>query len=359
MFGGEIAMYSKYLQMDLLEIANFIKTMELSDRTVMVTGATGLIGSLIIKSVIQFNRKEKEKINVIGMARDVNKVQDLFQDEFCENQYIPYVRFIYQDISEPVPEDIECSYIIHTANSTSSHFFITNPVEVIESIYSGTKQILEYAKNHDVKGIVYLSSMEVFGTVCKAERLSEEDLGYLDIHNIRSCYSEGKRLAELLCKSYAEEYGLPVRVARLAQTFGAGISDEENRVFAQFARNAMNGDNIVLHTRGQSVGNYCYTSDTIKAILLLLKEGTDGEAYTVVNEDATMSIADMAQMVAGKFSGGKSTVVFDIQELNKYGYAPDTKMKLSAKKLNKLGWKATVDLEEMYKRMIFDIWEKR
>lgn len=159
-------------------------------------------------------------------------------------------------------------------------------------------------------------------------------------------------MAELLCKSYAMEYNVPVKIARLAQTFGAGVMKNENRVFAQFARSAIRGENIILHTSGTSMGNYCYTTDVIRAIILLLKKGENGDVYTVVNEETTRKIVDMAQMVANEFSDGKSKVVFDIPEGNEYGYAPDTQMRLSAEKIKKIGWEPEVPLKEMYRRMI-------
>lgn len=330
-----------YLEEDLKKIEEYIEKLDFSGTTVLVTGATGLIGSLCIKAL-----KKIRDVKVIGLARSAQKVELVFNDDKSTAD------FIYQDITEILPEKLCCDYIIHTANSTNSKFFITNPVEVIESIYMGTKRILEYGVQHSVRGIIYLSSMEVFGQVDSIDKVAEESLGYLDIQNIRSCYSEGKRLAELLCKSYAVEYNLPVKIARLAQTFGAGVLPGENRVFAQFARSAIKGEDIILHTTGQSIGNYCYTTDVIKALFLLLKNGENGDVYTVVNEDTTRKIADMAHMVASNFSGGRSKVVFDIPEGNRYGYAPETKLRLSAKKLEKLGWKPEVSLLEMYQRMI-------
>lgn len=348
-------MRSKELREDLEFLASYIETLNMGCSTVLVTGATGLIGSLIIKALIEYNKRHQSKIQAIGLVRNPEKVKAIYRDESGDGGEIAHVTFIYQDICKPIADDMKCDYIIHTANSTASKFFMTNPVEVIESIYTGTKQILDYSVSHKVKGIVYLSSMEVFGRIDSDERISEEQLGYLDIQNVRSCYSEGKRLAELLCKSYAVEYGLPVRVARLAQTFGAGVPKSENRVFAQFARSAMKGEDIVLHTKGQSVGNYCYTRDAIKAILLLLTVGENGDVYTVVNEETTRTIADMAKLVADRFSGGKSEVVFNIPEGNVFGYAPDTKMRLSSEKLRGLGWKPEVGVAEMYKRMIPDL----
>ena len=332
-----------YLEEDLQKLSAYIKEKNFENSRVLITGATGLIGSLCVKAFLKSG-----DIHVIGLARNSDKVKSMFPED-------KNLSFVYQDIISPLSDEIECDYIVHTANSTTSKYFMTNPVEVIESIYTGTKQVLNYALKHKVKGIVYLSSMEVFGEVHTEARLSEEQLGYLDIQNIRSCYSESKRLAELLCKSYAEEYGLPVCVARLAQTFGAGIPKSENRVFAQFARSSVMGRNIVLHTNGQSMGNYCYTTDVIKALILLLKEGKKGEAYTVVNEETTRTIKEVAQMVAENFSDGCSKVIFDIPENTRYGYAPATKMKLSSKKLRELGWKPEFSLKEMFERMIPDL----
>lgn len=348
-------MRSKYLQEDLKILADYLNMNGFAGSTLLVTGATGLLGSLCLKSVYEYNKRYAPIIQAIAFCRSSEKVKSVFEDELNSNGGVDNIQFVYQDICDPIPETLSCDYIIHTANSTTSKYFMTNPVEVIDSIYTGTKCVLDFALSKKVKGVVYLSSMEVFGRVDCSDRIGEDELGYLDIHNIRSCYSEGKRLAELICKAYAEEYGVPVRTARLSQTFGAGIPKTENRVFAQFARSAVKGGNIVMHTMGQSFGNYCYTRDTLKAIFLLLKNGGSGDSYTIVNEETTRSIAEMAQMVAEEFSKGMSKVVFDIPEGNEYGYAPDTKMQLSSKKMESLGWKPEVPLKEMYERMIPDL----
>lgn len=348
-------MKSKYLQEDMVVLADTIHELGFGGSTLLVTGATGLIGSLCVRAAVEHNRQYKEPVSVIAMVRSEEKAKRMFDDELSEAGAIPHVRYLIHDIMKPLPDALVCDYIIHTANSTSSKFFITNPVDVIESIYLGTKNVLSYAAQHPVSGVVYLSSMEVYGRVDTDVRVHEDDLGYLDIQNVRSCYSEGKRHAELLCKCYAVQHSVPVTVARLAQTFGAGIPATENRVFAQFARSAIQGENIVLHTKGLSVGNYCYTRDTVRALFLLLKRGERGESYNVVNEETTRTIADMAKMVAEKFSNGRSQVVFDIPEGNEYGYAPDTQLRLCADKIKALGWQAKVGLEEMYKRMIPDL----
>lgn len=339
------------LEKDLIDISEWIKKMEFGGAKILITGSTGLIGSLLIRAIGVYNSVYQDQITVFAMARNKEKVAKQFEKYLQKD----WLEFLYQDICDSIAIDNDVDYIIHTANSTNSKYFMTNPVEVIQSIYLGTRQVLEIAREKKIKGCVYLSSMEVFGQVYKEERSKENELGYIDIKNVRSCYSEGKRMAECMCKAYAEEYGVPVRIARLAQTFGPGIQLEDNRVFAQFARSIINQNDLVLHTEGNSLGNYCYTADAIKAILLLLKKGGYGEPYNVVNEDTTISIRDMAKMVVDKFSNGNSKVIFDIPLENKYGYAADTKLKLSGKKINSLGWIPQVGLEEAYRRMINDM----
>ena len=196
--------------------------------------------------------------------------------------------------------------------------------------------------------------MEMYGVPdAGLPKVQEKDLGYIDILNVRSSYSEGKRIAECLCASYCDEYGVPVKIARLAQTFGAGILQQDNRVYAQFARSVLNKRDIVLHTEGKSYGNYCYTTDAIRALILLLNKGENGQAYNVCNEETTTTIADMAKMVNQEFGDGSIKVIFDIPKDQKtYGYAPDVKMCLSSEKLRMLGWIPQYSLSQMYERMI-------
>lgn len=209
------------------------------------------------------------------------------------------------------------------------------------------------ARKKHVEAFVYVSSMEVYGVFSNLGRdVTEEDMGFIDPLSVRSNYPESKRLCENMCVAYYQEYAVPVRIARLAQTFGAGILPGENRVFAQFVRSVMNGNDIVLHTQGKSEGNYCYTTDAVRGLLVIALKGMDGEAYNVSNPQTHTTIADMARMVASEFGQGKCKVVFDIPETNEFGYAADTKMRLSSEKLQRPGWKPDVGLVEAYRRLL-------
>lgn len=318
--------------------------------SILVTGATGLIGSLLIKTLVFCNKYHDLNINIIGLARSKDKVNNCFGDLLKQEN----LTFIYNDINEKIETKLNIDYIIHTASVTASKTMVTYPVDTICTSFLGTKNILDLAVKKKSKGVVYLSSMEVYGVAdTSLEYVKEENLGYIDLSSIRSSYSESKRMCELLCLSYSMQYGVSVRIARLAQTFGAGISKEENRVFAQFARCAMNNKDIVLHTLGNSEGNYCYTRDVIKAILLLLYKGENGESYNISNEETHTTIVNMAKMVCEKFGNNNINVIFDIPENNLvYGYAPEVKMRLSSEKMRSLGWNPEVGLEEAYSRMI-------
>ena len=195
--------------------------------------------------------------------------------------------------------------------------------------------------------------MEMYGSFKNcSDDITEDKLGYIDPLKVRSNYPESKRLCENMCIAYHSEYGVSVKIARLAQTFGAGILSGENRIFAQFARSVVDKKDIVLHTLGQSEGNYCYISDAVLGVMAILLSGENGEAYNVVNPITHTTIADMAKMVCEKIAGGTIKVIFDIPESNQFGYAADTKLRLNSVKLQSIGWKPRIDLETAYRRMI-------
>lgn len=339
-----------YLAEDLNKLADSsLPFHEFYGKSIFITGATGLIGSFLVKTFLTMNSAKNAQIRIIVLVRNRQKLLDTL-GTYATNEVTVYEGSI--ESMPPIAESID--YIIHAASVTSSKLFVDQPVETIMTSVVGVRNVLELARGKQVHGVVYLSSMEVFGiTDPKLSSIKEADLGYIDIHHVRSSYSEGKRICELLCASYSHEYGVPVKIARLAQVFGAGIPYEENRVFAQFAKSVINGTDIILHTPGTSMGNYCYTRDAVAAILLLLLRGNAGEAYTIANPKSSMTIRDMAVMVAEKIALGKIHVIFDIpaSELT-FGYAPASTMRLNSDKMQALGWKPEVGLEEAYRRMI-------
>ncbi len=323
------------------------------DSSVFITGATGLIGSSLAKCFLCCNRLNELNIHIVAAVRSRDKAEAIYGKLLKRNDIELYIG----DLIEPVEYRDKIDYIFHTASITTSKIMVEHPVCTIETAYQGSRNVLELAREKQVRGLVYVSSMEVYGKPDpKLNVVEETDLGYIDIMNVRSSYSEGKRICECLCTAYASEYKVPVRTARLAQTFGAGVLPSDNRVYVQFAKSAIHLEDIVLHTEGTSEGNYCYTRDVLKALLILGYSGENGQAYNVVNEETHMQIRQMAALVAEKISGGKIAVKFDIPEsVLSFGYAPAVKMKLGGAKMRALGWEPEVGLEQMYERMIYDM----
>lgn len=335
-------------QLDTKEIvnSNLINWDFFRNKTVMITGATGLIGSQLVKAFLYANANKETNVNVVALVRNPQKVKDIFGNTKKDK-----IKFIYQDISKELKFNKKADFIIHTANSTSSASFVEEPVETIDSIVQGTLNVLDYARKVKSKSVVYLSSMEVYGEIplTREEPLGENDLGYIDILKPRSSYQEGKRTAECLCSAYAHEYNVPVKIARLAQTFGAGVDYNDNRVFAQFARNIVEKQDIILKTKGETIRSYCYITDAVVAILLMLEKGDNGESYNVANSETTCSIKEMAEMLCNKYPS--SNLAIQLEE-NKQ-YLGTLKYHLSSEKIqNKTGWVANVSLEKAYRRLV-------
>lgn len=335
-----------YLKEDLEIINNSVFADQLRDKRVLVTGATGLVGSLLTRALLKIGA------DCFIVVRNTEKAEKIYGKDM-EKLHATVGDITSSGWEKQISGNID--YVFHCAAVTSSGIMVQKPVETIKTAVYGTDHLLRFSLLHHVKTFLYVSSMEVYGTLPEWEIATEDKLGYIDISKIRSDYPESKRMCENLCLAYMSEYGLDVRIARLAQTFGPGILPWEGRVFAQFAKSVINGENIVLHTRGLSEGNYCYSRDMILGLFTILFKGSNGEAYNVVNEKNHTTIAEMARMVAREVAGDRIKVVFDIPENNQFGYAADTHLKLSGKKLESLGWNPEVGLKEMYERMIRDL----
>lgn len=335
----------KVFEEDLNRIAQELKELELKNKSFFITGATGLVGSVLVKALAFANDHYDLNNRVVAQVRNPQKAKKVFDG-------YEGITYCVGDVRDIISYPGNVDYVIHAASETKSKNMIDFPVETLWTALSGAKNLLDFACEKKIEKMVFLSSMEAFGSVDGNQRTSEEKLGYIDLRKVRSCYPESKRMIENMCVCYSSEYGVPVTIARLAQTFGAGVSSEDNRVFAQFAHSAMTGEDIVLHTAGTSCGNYVYTADAATAIFTLLKKGISGECYTVANETSSMRIKDMAELVANCVADGKIRVVVDIPADKQFGYAPDVNLKLDASKLRSLSWKPQINLEESYKRLI-------
>lgn len=331
----------KVLKQDIQDFcAAFPLKNELSGASFLITGATGLIGSTLIRCLLALNKN----IRILAPVRNIEKARKMYDNQMSGLTFFEtdLLHFHYESLGK-------VDYVIHCAAPTASKFFVNNPVETATTIFSVTARLLDYCRHNKVCSFVYLSSLEVYGTINDDSTPVDESVqGYLDPLDVRSSYPMAKRAAENLCVDYQREYGVPARIARLTQTTGAGISMDDNRVIAQFARLAADGEDIVLHTKGDSARPYCYTTDAVSALLYIAQRGQDGQAYNVANEATYISAYDMAMYLKVNFNPAIS-VRMEISD--GYGYAAPTKLRLSAQRLRNLGWCPQYGLKEIFARL--------
>lgn len=328
------------------DILAFAQNFELSDFIVgsrfLVTGATGLIGSTLVHCLIALDRA----VDITCPVRNIAKAQAMYGENF---EKIHFVECDLLEYLNNLTTNDYFDYIVHCASPTSGKYMVEFPVETYTLAIDSTRSILKHIYKTNAKGFVYISSIEYYGQNSDDKIIKEDVLGYVDNTDPRSSYSLGKRAAEFLCAAYANQYGVNANVARLTQTFGPGIAIDDNRVFAQFARSVISNNNIVLHTSGMSAKPYCYTTDCISAILYILLKGKKGESYNVANEDTYISVRDMADFLRKNFNPKIKVIIEEHPEMC---YAPVTRLHLSAEKLMSIGWKPSVNLKEMYNRLI-------
>lgn len=316
-------------------------------KTIVVTGATGLIGSLVCKAIMLADVRLDMDCRLVAIVRSEEKANSIFDGYFTPER----MQYVLLDFASGEPLELpKADYILHAAAVTKSKAMVQSPVDVIRASLLGTSTVLKLAESSGGR-MVYISSMEAYGNLPEGVVADESALGWLDLSSPRSCYPESKRMCECLCNAYVSQYGTKVCIARLAQTFGAGVLPGESRAFMQFAQSAIHGDDVVLKTRGLSEGNYVNTIDCTIALLMLLANGVTGETYNVANEESHRTIFEVAQLACDVLGDGRSHVVVDVDESNSAGYAPDVHLRLSSAKLRGLGWEPKVSLVQSFDQL--------
>ncbi len=316
-----------------------VSYVETDNSSFLVTGATGLIGSVIIDLLMLANKSGNHKNHVYALGRSKEKLEKRFPDYVSEETF----HVIEQDVCTPLNEDFRFDYIIHGASNADPVAYAKYPAETMLTNILGTHNILEYGRKHPMSKIVVLSTFEVYGNACKDVYL-EDDCGIIDFNAFRSCYPESKRSVELLSRCYYDEYGVNVTVARLSSIYGPTMADNDSKAHAQFLRKALAGENIVLKSDGKQKRTYTYVLDAVSAILTILFRGISNECYNVSNERSIASIAQVAREVAA-IAG--LDVVFDVPtDLEARGFSKPQNCILDNTKLKELGWDGKYSLHD-------------
>ncbi|WP_407424356.1 NAD-dependent epimerase/dehydratase family protein [Methanobrevibacter sp.] len=340
--------FNKIITEDLEQIIeenNGLK--ELYDQTIMVTGASGLIGSYFINTFIELNENYGANIKIMPLVRNLSKISKEIIDK-------DYIIPIVQDITKTIEYDGDVDYIIHAASPASPPLMREMPVETNLANTVGTANALMFAKEHNTKKFLFISSREVYGQSISNEKyFKEDDLGVINQLIPRNSYAESKKAAENLCLGFNEEYGLDTKIVRLGQTFGPGMNINGGMVHTEFLKMLLNDENIVLKSDGSSIRIYTYISDAVSAMFKIILNSAD-IVYNAVNNKNEVSIKELAEIIVNLCPEKKSKVVFDIEEEKEgYDYATFKFCLVSSEKIrDELGWNPKYSIDEGFKRTI-------
>lgn len=317
----------------------------LSGTNILITGGTGLVGGCLVELLL-LNSDEYDFQVYVG-CRDIEKGRKRFSEYLHNNR----LHFAVLDVICPISYKLTFDYIIHAASNASPNFFVSDPVGTMKSNILGVCNLMDYGKEHGLRRFVYVSSGEIYGEGCK-DKWYENDSGYVDSMSIRACYPSSKRSAETLCVAYASQYGIETVVARLCHTFGPYFTEYDNRVYAQFIRNVLSNESIVLKSRGEQYRSWLYVVDAAVAILYILLCGETMQAYNVADEENNITIRQLAEIVSS--ISGKE-LVLDLPENNMVSETPIVKATFDTCKLKALGWKAIYNVETGMRHTIYSL----
>ncbi len=318
---------------------------KLSGTNILVTGATGLIGGCLVETLMM---NPKRDYQVYASGRNEERARLRFK-AFADD---PAFHFVKYDVMQPLECDVNFDYIIHAASNANPKFYATQPVEVMKANFDGVANLINYGLKHGMKRFLYVSSGEVYGEG-DGRVFTEDYSGYVNCATPRACYPSSKRAAETLCVSYAAEYGTDIVIARPCHVYGPYFTEQDNRVYAQFIRNVLRGEDIVMKSTGEQFRSWCYVVDCVSALLYILLKGECREAYNIADSTSNISIRELAETIA---KIGNRQVVIDVPDTDeKKGFNVVTKSVFSIDKLESLGWKTFSNIEYNLKNTISEL----
>jgi len=320
---------------------------KLRNKTVLVTGASGLIGSYLVYTMLCQNEMRGLGITVLGLVRNRDKAEKQFSPLLDR----PDFQLLVQDVTAPIVYEGEVQYIFHAASQASPKYFIKDPVGTIAANTTGTLNLLEFARVKGAEGFLYLSSREIYGEPINEKRFtSEDEYGVVDPTLVRSCYPESKRMSENLCACYTHQYSVPSRIIRLAHVYGPDYMIDNGRVWGDFVMNVVRGEDIVLKSEGLMELAFTYVSDAVSGIFFALLNGNE-LVYNIGTSSEIIRVRDLAEMVAGLYPDKGVKVVYDIPT-GVTGYLANRVAFLDATKVKTIGWQEKINLNEGISRVI-------
>jgi UDP-glucuronate decarboxylase len=326
------------------------KVKKLSGKTVLITGASGLIGSYLVETIAYLNSKKRlsKPCKIIGLQKSV----------ITKNSRLGYllnrkdIQFISHDATLPYFPNRKVDYFIHSAGMSAPASFLKDPLGTIDVNVNGIRWILEYARKNKIQSILYMSSGEIYGNPPPEYIPTPETYaGNVSTLDTRACYTSSKRLAETLCFIYFDKFRVPVKIARPFIVYGPGLGITDKRVMADFIRSGLQGRPIKMLSEGLDKRSYCYIQDATVAFFNLLLSSKNGEVFNVASDLEEVSIRDLAELVH-KICKIKESVRVKKQDTKFIKGAPNRVMPDISKLKKTFGYKPKIGIGEGLRRTI-------
>lgn len=340
---------SKLYQEDIKYIASLnIPWEKLNNKIVLISGASGLIGSCFIDTIMEKN-KLGLNCKIYALGRNREKAKKRFG--YCWNNTL--FEFITYDINQELSDDNigNIDYMLHLASNTHPVAYAKDPIGTITTNIIGTNNMLKFAADKDITRFAFASSNEIYGeNRGDVEKFGEDYCGYINSNTMRAGYPESKRCGEALCQAYIQQEKMDIVVPRLTRSYGPTMLMSDTKAISQFIRKAIENQDIILKSEGMQYYSYTYVADAVAGLFTVLLCGKSGEAYNIADDESDIRLKDLANIIAD--SVGKK-VIFELpEELEKAGYSKATKARLESSKLKELGWKAKYDIKQGIKRTL-------
>ena len=283
---------------------------------ILLVGGTGFFG----KSLLSFFQNHDSKIkHVYLLSRSPEKIEKYFQKKTSPFE----IKYLRQDVLEPIKVHESVDYIIHAAAESSTSVGIENPILMRDVVVEGTKNVLEYARQHKVKRVLFISSGAVYGNQhSDVSHVPEDYTGSPNPLNPLNAYGCAKRQAENLCALYHHQYSVDYVIARCFAFIGPYLPQDAHFAIGNFIRDGINGGPIVVKGDGTTIRSYLYADDLAEWLWTILRKGKSGEAYNVGSDEA-ITVADLAHLVSSCFESKPEVII----EANPSGevdkYVPD------------------------------------
>jgi nucleoside-diphosphate-sugar epimerase len=338
---------------DLLFItqSNLIDWKRFINKTVLISGANGMLPSYMVETLLFLNEKYSYNIKVIALVRNLEKAKKVFA-EYDGN---PILEYLVQDVAEPIRFEGDVDFMVHAASQAAPSYYGVDPVGTFKANTLGTINMLELAKEKNVESFLYFSTGAVYGDYNgEVVNLDEDLVGKVNTLDVRNCYSESKRAGENACVCYNYQYKVPTKIIRIFHTFGPKVNLNDGRVFSDFCKNILNNENIVLKSDGSAKRSFLYVADAVIAYFKVLLDGEDATAYNVGGDEThEISIKDLSSLLVRLYPEKKLKVKFDINE-DDVTYSqmrtPQKQILPQLDRISSLGWKQTTSVRDCFKR---------